>query len=460
MDLDTDVGEFLASFGDPVLIVDETYTVRDTNRPALDRLGLDRSAVVGATCHEVLHGTADPCAGVEGDCSLRRAIENPPARTTTHVHVDGRGRTARHAVTIARLPSQEDEYAIVLRDVPRETAPDTGQARTFAGFQDAIESAGHGIMITDRSGTIQYVNAGFERITGYSRAEAVGETPHLLSSGQHDKEFYATLWGTILDGRTWRSHIVNRHKNGRLIHVDHTIAPITDGDDIEGFVAVFTEVTGERVRTSQLQVLYRVLRHNLRTETTKIRGFTDLVRQRTDDEAVDEYLAVIERAGETLGDLSDKTQTIRESLRVGDDIDRRADLSRAVDATVTSHGWKGDVTVETPADPVYVNGLLPVAIDELLDNAVEHAGGATVTVERTTRRGEAWVDVVVVDGGPGIPDQERTVLEDGEESPLMHGEGLGLWLAHWAVHLAGGTIAVADRDSAGTAITVACPSLG
>ncbi|MFB6124674.1 MAG: PAS domain S-box protein [Halanaeroarchaeum sp.] len=214
----------------------------------------------------------------------------------------------RHAVTVARLPSQEDENAIVLRDVPRETAPDTEQARTFAGFQDAIESAGHGIMITDRRGTIQYVNAGFEEITGYSRAEAVGQTPHLLSSGLHDKEFYATLWGTILAGRTWRSHIVNRHRNGRLIHIDHTIAPITDDEDIEGFVAVFTEVTGERVRTSQLQVLYRVLRHNLRTETTKIRGFTDLVRRRTDDEAVGEYLDVIERAGQTLGDLSDKTR--------------------------------------------------------------------------------------------------------------------------------------------------------
>ncbi|MFB6124675.1 MAG: ATP-binding protein [Halanaeroarchaeum sp.] len=86
--------------------------------------------------------------------------------------------------------------------------------------------------------------------------------------------------------------------------------------------------------------------------------------------------------------------------------------------------------MRTPEDPVYVNGLVPVAVDELLDNAVEHGGGATVTVERTARRGTPWVEVVVEDRGPGIPEQERTVLEDGEESPLMHGEGLGLWLVH------------------------------
>lgn len=65
--------------------------------------------------------------------------------------------------------------------------------------------------------------------------------------------------------------------------------------------------------------------------------------------------------------------------------------------------------------------------------------------------------VVIVDNGPGLPDSEREVLEAGEETPLTHGSGIGLWLVYWTVTYAGGEVTIEDRSPRGTRVTVTLP---
>src|SRR5690349_10965874 len=74
----------------------------------------------------------------------------------------------------------------------------------------AIEQAANGIIITDIAGTIQYVNPAFTAMTGYSAAEAVGNSTRMLNSGKHSKEFYTNLWATIQSGQVWQGELVNR----------------------------------------------------------------------------------------------------------------------------------------------------------------------------------------------------------------------------------------------------------
>jgi PAS domain S-box-containing protein len=71
-----------------------------------------------------------------------------------------------------------------------------------------FESAGEAIVVTDLAGNIQYVNPAFERITGYSRDEALSRNPRILKSGHHDKEVYQELWSTFTSGETWRGSFV------------------------------------------------------------------------------------------------------------------------------------------------------------------------------------------------------------------------------------------------------------
>jgi PAS domain S-box-containing protein len=65
-------------------------------------------------------------------------------------------------------------------------------------LSSVVEQAADNVFITDRAGVIEHVNAAFEQLTGYSRNEAIGQTPRLLKSGRHDEAFYHTLWQTIL----------------------------------------------------------------------------------------------------------------------------------------------------------------------------------------------------------------------------------------------------------------------
>jgi signal transduction histidine kinase len=105
---------------------------------------------------------------------------------------------------------------------------------------------------------------------------------------------------------------------------------------------------------------------------------------------------------------------------------------------------------------------LGTAIDELLRNAIDHAGreAPRVALDLTVEAdddGRRWATISVVDEGPGIPDVERAVLQRGEETALMHGSGMGLWLVYWVVTELGGEVAIEDREEGGSTVTVELP---
>jgi two-component system cell cycle sensor histidine kinase/response regulator CckA len=94
----------------------------------------------------------------------------------------------------------------------------------------AIEQAADLVVITDTCGVIEYVNPAFEKLTGYSRAEAIGQTPRILKSGEQSAEFYRDLWRTIRQGETYRAVVVNRKKTGESYIVEKTITPVRNAD--------------------------------------------------------------------------------------------------------------------------------------------------------------------------------------------------------------------------------------
>jgi two-component system cell cycle sensor histidine kinase/response regulator CckA len=108
----------------------------------------------------------------------------------------------------------------------------------------ALESAANSIVITDVEGRIQWINAAFTKLTGYSRDEALGRKPSLLKSGCHDELFYRHLWATIRSGQTWRGEITNRRKDGRLYIEEMTITPVLDErGEITHFIGIKQDVT-------------------------------------------------------------------------------------------------------------------------------------------------------------------------------------------------------------------------
>ena len=154
----------------------------------------------------------------------------------------------------------------------------------------AVEQAAEAIVITDTQGTIEYVNPAFERITGYSRDEAIGKNPRILRSGQHDKAFYGKLWQTITNGEAWTGQFVNKKKDGTLYREDATISPVRDSSGkIVNYVAVKRDASREFQLQAQLLQAQKMeavgtlaggIAHDFNNILQAVLGYTELVLQR------------------------------------------------------------------------------------------------------------------------------------------------------------------------------------
>jgi PAS domain S-box-containing protein len=111
----------------------------------------------------------------------------------------------------------------------------------------AVEQSPASIMITDLSGSIEYVNPKFLQVTGYTLAEVLGKNPRILKSGDKLPETYQELWKTLLDGREWSGEFHNKKKNGELFWESASISPIRDvTGHITRFVAVKEDITARK----------------------------------------------------------------------------------------------------------------------------------------------------------------------------------------------------------------------
>ena len=130
----------------------------------------------------------------------------------------------------------------------------TERKRTEAQLRklsSATENSPASVVVTDRSGTIEYVNPTFCEVTGYSAEEAIGNNPRVLKSGDLPDSFYEDLWDTILSGNVWEGDFINLKKNGEEFWESASISPIKDdAGEITHFVAVKQDIT-ERKQMEQ-----------------------------------------------------------------------------------------------------------------------------------------------------------------------------------------------------------------
>lgn len=115
----------------------------------------------------------------------------------------------------------------------------------------ALEQTADMVMITDRDGTIEYVNPAFATITGFARKDVIRRKPNILASGRHDHAFYETLWRTITAGHSFREVFINCKRDGSLFYEEKTISPLKDqAGRITHFISTGQDIT-ERMRAEE-----------------------------------------------------------------------------------------------------------------------------------------------------------------------------------------------------------------
>lgn len=126
--------------------------------------------------------------------------------------------------------------------------------RTLTLLSTSIEQSPAAVLITDVSGKIKYANPKFEKMSGYSRTDVVGENPRIFKSGKTSNEIYDALWKTVLKGRVWKGDFENKHKNGSSYYVSAQIAPLVDGKNrIDSLLAIQEDVTEKIALQKQLE---------------------------------------------------------------------------------------------------------------------------------------------------------------------------------------------------------------
>jgi diguanylate cyclase (GGDEF)-like protein/PAS domain S-box-containing protein len=119
-----------------------------------------------------------------------------------------------------------------------------------------FDNAHEGIVITDPTGHIIEVNTTFSELTGYSREEAIGQTPKLLKSGHHDPAFYRDMWQKIGEDGYWRGEIWNRKKSGEIFVELLTISTVRNRNgEIANYVAIFSDITVIKQHQQRLEHL-------------------------------------------------------------------------------------------------------------------------------------------------------------------------------------------------------------
>lgn len=246
---------------------------------------------------------------------------------------------------------------------------------------------------------------------------------------------------------------------------DPSVSELTNEQDrCIGHTLVLRDVTERYTRRQRLSVLNRVLRHNLRNETATIVTRAEVIAEQADADTAEMADEVAETAL-SIAETGDKARRIERMMAVPVTPDPQTDVTKIVGDVVDTIredtgcdvDWSAPECVVARAD----HRVLHPILEDLVENAVEHNDTADPTVDvSVTVDSEAAlpIEVIVTDDGPGIPESERSPIVAGDEAPLEHGSGLGLWGVNWGVTRMGGSLAFEEREPRGTAVHVRIPT--
>ncbi|WP_412480678.1 putative bifunctional diguanylate cyclase/phosphodiesterase [Azonexus sp. IMCC34839] len=164
-------------------------------------------------------------------------------------------REGRYELVQAMPPGQGEfnELALALREMANGIREREERLRIW---NRVIAESREAIIVTDPQERILAVNPAFTTVTGYSAEEAIGQTPRILQSGQHDRDFYLNMWQSLTTTGHWQGEVWDRAKNGRIYPKWLAITAVRDEQDqIANFIAIFSDVSEHKATLAQIQFL-------------------------------------------------------------------------------------------------------------------------------------------------------------------------------------------------------------
>jgi len=332
----------------------------------------------------------------------------------------------------------------------QETTADGWENR----YQHLVEEAGDMLYLLDDQGRYVLVNDAMAELTGYDKDEIVGNTPSKILS-EEDLETGENRIRRLLDADnkesdTWTVTLITKGGQRIPCELRFKLLPHEDGS-YNGVVGVARDIRGRKRREQKLQVMTRLLRHNIRNKLGLVMGKADLLGERAtaddgrklSDEELLEMTQNISETAEEMGRLSEKVRTIQERIRSHPENEEQAEVARLARAVVQqfrANHTDATVSINAPDElKTMVSESYEVALSELIENGIlHHDGEPDPHVHVDIYEKDGIVVTAVSDNCPPIPEAEKEVIRNEEETALSHSAGVGLWLVHWVVKAANG----------------------
>jgi two-component system cell cycle sensor histidine kinase/response regulator CckA len=352
----------------------------------------------------------------------------------------------------------------------------------------AVEQSADLVVITDRSGVVEYVNPAFEILTGYPRSEVIGNTLRILKSEEQEPKLYADMWQTILAGKVFRGIVVNQKKNGETFIVEKAITPLRDDKgQVTHFISTDRDISERRRLEGQLQQAYKMdaigrlaggVAHDFNNLLMVISAYAELMLDSLAAEHplrhnVDEIITAARRAAALTRQLLAFGRKQVQALQFLDLNSIIQDISRMlprligedIELMVVASKKLGRVR----ADPVQVEQVLM----NLAANARDAMplGGKLVIETADVRLDESYVQrrsvvppgnyvlLTVTDSGGGIAPQHLPHIFEPFYTTKAEGKGTGLGLAtvYGIVKQSGGFVWVYSEPGLGTTFKIYLP---
>ncbi|ATW89284.1 PAS domain S-box-containing protein [Halohasta litchfieldiae] len=325
----------------------------------------------------------------------------------------------------------------------------TNDTQSSDRFQQLFEQLNDAVVefaLVDDEPIVRDVNCTFVTIFGYDAEEAIGEPLNELivpSSEQAEAENFDQR---TADGESNAAVVRRATVDGNRTFVYRGVAYAEDC----GF-AIYSDITEEMQRERYLDVLQRVVRHNLRNDLNIVLGVADTILERTDDSQITAAATTIKQTAEGLARLSEEAKIVDSVLGEQTTVEPTP-LRPIVKTVLTEYQQQFEtatISVNLPADlSVAADKRLYTLLRSLVDNALVHNDAPTPKVNIRVTTAASEVQLEVLDNGPGIPDAEQAiVLGAAEITPLNHGSGLGLWLVKWITDSYGAEVEIETSDS-------------
>ena len=398
-------------------------------RPA-DLVGLNR---------QELHPPGERAAYEE---AFRRGFENEQVERLedgSPLYVTTLG-GERKPVEINAQRIETDEQRLVLgvfRDISTRLNREQELEQTTRRLNTLLDATPLPVAVLDTDGRVQMWNQAATEVFGYEAGEVIGAPyPLFVDEEQLDDALGQVLDGTVLDGY----EAVTRGKGGSRMHVEIYARPLYEDGEITGVIGSAVDVTDQKQRTQHLDVLHRLLRHNLRNKLSVIQGYSSVLLSDSPT-SPDERQEAVERiaaAGDELTELSHHAMESRQFATATDV--RPMAVTELLQTVRDVRSESPSVTINLPAhhDAAAVPSRASKALSWLLEHVAEYTGDPTLTV--TVDVQDHYIELGIEGNSALLSEGDAELIRNDKETALKHGNGMDIARAYLTLTGLGGDL--------------------